>query len=217
MRDTLVVPIPWTFDSAAVRLAFDQAAASLVTLVGEVPDTSWSEPALGRWDTRSLVGHAARGLQTVTTYLDEPNDGTIVVDHPVEYYFAIVDQYGNTESVYERGVEAGERLGADPRAAVAGFAEAAIMRVGAARDDDIVATPFGGIPLGAYLPTRVLELTVHTIDLAAALGRVAPVESTPRGVSLAIAAALAERRGEGETLLLALTGRVQLPDHFGVL
>jgi hypothetical protein len=209
--------IPWTFDTASVRLALDQAATSLVLIVGEIPETAWNERALGRWDVRSLVGHAARGLQTVTTYLDEPNDGSIVIDHPVDYYLAVSGGLASSEAVYQRGVEAGKLLGSNPRATVAGFAEAAIERVGAARDDDIVASPVGGIPLSAYLPTRVLELTVHTIDLAAVIGRAAPVESTPRGVSLAIAAALAERRGEGQTLLVALTGRAPLPDRFGVL
>ncbi|HEY5153991.1 MAG TPA: hypothetical protein VIJ47_04600, partial [Acidimicrobiales bacterium] len=74
----------------------------------------------------------------------------------------------------------------------------------------------GTLSLGDYLGTRVVELTVHTLDLAAAVGWVdaEPPEAAAR-VSLIVLSALAAQPSSA-VLLRALTGRVPLLSGFSV-
>jgi hypothetical protein len=68
-----------------------------------------------------------------------------------------------------------------------------------------------------YLPTRVFELVVHTLDLAAALGLEAEPPPDALAVCLELAASLAQRRGAGPAVLMALSGRRPLPPDFSLL
>ena len=68
-----------------------------------------------------------------------------------------------------------------------------------------------------YLPTRTFELTVHTADLALAIGADLGVPTTAGGQSLELIAQLASFRGQAGALLLAATGRDPLPRGFTVL
>jgi hypothetical protein len=61
----------WTGADAQTLVAFEEAAQAFVDLVGRVRG-DWDRPGLGVWDLRALVGHTARALVTVTTYLDRP-------------------------------------------------------------------------------------------------------------------------------------------------
>jgi hypothetical protein len=78
----------------------------------------------------------------------------------------------------------------------------------AAPSEFVVAGPFGGISLDAYLETRVLEATVHGLDLAHALGEPAwrPPAAALR-ISLHLLTELALRRSEAARLLGMMTGR----------
>jgi hypothetical protein len=78
-------------------------------------------------------------------------------------------------------------------------------------------TPFGGIRLREYLPTRTFELTVHGLDLTHALGVPAALPAAALEASLNLAAALAVHTGKAGHLLLAATGRRQLPAGFNLL
>ena len=81
----------------------------------------------------------------------------------------------------------------------------------------MIETIAGGMRLSDYLPTRTFELVVHTLDIAAALGRdtSAPPQALAEAVHLATE--LAVLKGDGQPLLLALTGRNALPDQYSVL
>jgi hypothetical protein len=74
-------------------------------------------------------------------------------------------------------------------------------------DDALVATPVGGMQLAVYLPTRVVELTVHILDLANAVGVRTDRRRRAAEVALEVLAGLARRRGLAGPLLLAATGR----------
>ena len=54
-------------DSEAIRACYLGAARAFLDLVEQVPERAWSEPALGEWDVRGLIGHASRALSTVGT------------------------------------------------------------------------------------------------------------------------------------------------------
>jgi len=197
--------------------AFESAAGFFVDLVDTIPPTAWDRPGLGEWDLRSLVGHTGRSLITVTTYLTRPTE---VVDVPsaVEYYRWTVQQIGaDPAGVAERGRQAGIALGEDPAAAVRLLRDDAVTAVRQVDGDPIIETIAGGMHVSAYLPTRIFELTVHTLDIAAALGRVVAAPPEPLGDALDLAAKLALLKGDGEELLLGLTGRRPLPTNYSVL
>ncbi len=86
-----------------------------------------------------------------------------------------------------------------------------------ASDTALVGTPAGGMTLIAYLPTRILELSIHALDLAAALGVEGTVPESAALVTLDLVGTLAARRGRAADLLLAATGRRGLPSGYTVL
>jgi hypothetical protein len=93
-----------------------------------------------------------------------------------------------------------------------------VLPLVAARPDDApVQTAVGGMRLGDYLPTRVFELVVHTLDLAVALDLVVEPPAEALALCLELAANLAQQRGQGVAVLLALTGRRALASGFSLL
>ena len=146
--------------AAEVLEAYEAAARAFVDLVGRVED-GWDRPGLGSWDLRALVGHTARALITVTTYLDRP-----AADEQLTTAAAYVGHIGatdatDTEAVVARGVAAGAALGDDPYAWVSDAAEQALAKVRQSDPDALVETIGGGMRVAAYLPTRTFELVVH--------------------------------------------------------
>jgi hypothetical protein len=84
--------------------------------------------------------------------------------------------------------------------------------------DPLIAVIGGlGIRLHSYLPTRTFELAVHGLDIARAVG----ISYTPPAEVLeeatVLAARIAAAEGHGPTVLLALTGREELPRSFSVV
>src|SRR5699024_4329901 len=86
-------------------------------LVGRIPDAAWSEPGLGVWTVRDLVGHTSRAIVTVITYLDRPAERE-EVPSAAAYYALTKDAAADSDAVAERGREAGRRLGEDPAARI---------------------------------------------------------------------------------------------------
>jgi hypothetical protein len=73
------------------------------------------------------------------------------------------------------------------------------------------------MPFADYLATRVVEVTVHTADLCAALGRAADVPEPAGCVTLRVLADLLAATGAGTvtaSVIRALTGRGPLPAGF---
>src|SRR5262249_30998768 len=133
------------------------------------------------------------------------------------YYVTALQVYGNPDDVARRGQEAGAALGADPLASLRAIAERVFPLLAATSDDAQVGTLVGGMRLRDYLPTRVFELVVHTLDLAAALaGEVAP-PADALALCLELSVSLAQRRGNGPAVLMALNGRRPLPAGFSLM
>ncbi len=203
------------------RAEFASAAESFATLVRRVPDGTWDDPGLGDWDVRSLVGHASRSLITVSTYLRsaaQREDVTSAAD-----YYAWVHEYSanaGAAAIVERGRQAGRDLGEDPVATIDALVPRVLAEVAEVDEvDDRLIEVIGGLGmrLSSYLPTRTFELAVHGMDIAGAVG----IDFAPPDDVLAEAAALAARigvrLGRGPGLLLALTGRRDLPPGFSVV
>lgn len=202
-------------DWARVRDAFDQAARWFTHNVG-AGSGRWEEMALGEWTVRSLVGHTSRALLTVEAYLGSPAS-TVEVSTPVEYFRRALATVADPAAVAQRGRDAGIALGVDPQRAVADIAERVIGVTNARSGEALLTTPVGGMRLVDYLPTRTFELTVHTCDLAVALGLPCNVPEAAAAESLTVLGGLAAQADLAGPLLLAATGRQRLPAGFSVV
>jgi uncharacterized protein (TIGR03083 family) len=196
------------------REAFVAATAWYQAVLAQVGDR-WSLPGLGEWDVRALAGHTSRSLLTVETYLGQPA-AKVEVASAVDYY-AATRAIAAGPGVAQRGRDAGEALGADPVAAVATIAVRVLPLVEGLDGTELLTTIAGGMRLADYLPTRVFELVVHTVDLAVAIGVPAEPPSRPAALALGLISALAIADGNAATLLLATTGRIGLPPGFSVM
>ena len=195
---------------------FDTAGAWASEVVGAVPDRAWDERGLGEWSMRSLVGHTSRALLTVEQYLSAVADEE-ELRSAEEYYERVGSLPGADPAVVlQRGVDAGIALGASPAQRFAAIAERVAGRLHGV-DDRLLATLAGGIRLSSYLPTRVFELVVHGLDIARAAGLDAEPPRDCLARALELSTNLALRSGDGVRLLLALTGRAELPAGFTVL
>ncbi|WP_022902515.1 maleylpyruvate isomerase family mycothiol-dependent enzyme [Curtobacterium sp. B8] len=206
----------WTTTREAFEHAAEWFAATTAALDAVGPD-AWHRPALGEWTRSDLVGHTARALLTVEQYLE---DGTTTsTATTLDYYRTVRSSRADPAAVAERGRQAGRGLGADRITAVRAIVERVAGRVGSAPPDARVATPMGEWALAAYLPTRVFELTVHTIDLRVAAGLDADPPGAAAHEALRVLGLLvADADAEDATALLrALTGRAALPVGWSVL
>ena len=197
---------------------FASAARSFATLVHDIPATAWDGAGLGDWDLRSLVGHTSRSLITVSTYQQRPAE-TEDITTPQEYY-AMVNPSAlriDPADVAERGRQAGRDLGDDPAGAVDGLVDRVLGELTDIDDRLVLVLGGYGIRLFTYLPTRIFELAVHCLDIAGAVGVPFTLPTDVLDEAMVLAGRIAVDSGQGETVLLALTGRAGLPSPFSIV
>lgn len=201
---------------------FRLAASAFANAVARISDDDWDKPGLGEWDVRSLVGHTTRALLTVETYLASGSGPPELTD-PVEYYLAMLGDPADTAdtarraavnaAVAERGRQAGAELGVDPARYVTTTMERVVALVENSGADAPLATSAGTMTLEAYLPTRIFELAVHTLDLHRALHSDPDPQLDPAiALTWELLGQIARRRHRQADLVLSVTGRdVVLP------
>jgi len=199
-----------------IREAYEGAAWLFVNTVKQVGATQWEQPGLGVWTVRDLIGHTSRALLTVEMYLATPATQQEIM-RPVDYYLRVQASLADPGSVAARGRAAGLALGPDPITAVQDIAARVLAQVQTASDAVLVGTPVGGMRLIDYLPSRIFELTVHTLDLAVALPVMVTLPETVAAVALHLLADMALQPDKAAALLLAATGRRALSAGFSVL
>ncbi|MGB7447819.1 MAG: maleylpyruvate isomerase N-terminal domain-containing protein [Ornithinimicrobium sp.] len=197
------------------REAFDAAARWFAATVPS-DSAAWVLPGLGVWSVRDLVGHTSRALLTVESYLQQPAP-PVQVTSPAEYVALAMASVGDPQAVAQRGRDAGAALGDDLVSSVRVVVERVTTLVAGTEPTAVAATPVGAMHLQDYLPTRTFELTVHTCDLAVALGEPVQPPDPAAAESVGLVADLALRSGQAPALLLASTGRRALPSGFSVL
>lgn len=206
----------------AYRLIYLDAAQAFLELVRQVPGPAWERPGLGIWTVRELVGHASTAISGVLKALDGPAADNELLTSP-EAYFAhrrTLDPalYAAAAAAATASASpAADALGADPAAALQQLVQRLTDRLSEVRGDPLIRSAAGGMRLSAWLPTRTLELVVHSLDLAATIGLSARLPMTVAAETAAILGRLAVATGDGPTVLRALTGRGNLPDGFSVL
>ena len=204
--------------SVRVRESFGESADFLVSVVDAVADDQWDQPALGEWTVAQLAVHASRGASTVSAYADE--DAELTLHSAAEYYSTALAIEGVHGAVASRAVEQAEQVEGPVaeyvREAVSG-AEEVLTRIPA---DRVLGTVVGGIRLIDYLPTRIVELVVHTLDLADAIGAEVTVPRRAMAITLETLGDLAADRPDlldPALLVRALTGRGTLPPDANLL
>ena len=199
-----------------IRTAYVDAAVLFVDTVKQVGPAQWEQAGLGVWTIRDLVGHTSRALLTVEMYLAKPAVQREVM-RPADYYLRAQAGLADPASVAARGREAGAALGPDPIVAVQDIAARVLAQVQTASDAALVSTPVGGMRFIDYLPSRIFELAVHTLDLAAALPVTVTLPESVAAIALHLVADMAVQPEKAATMLLAATGRRALPAGFSVL
>jgi hypothetical protein len=177
-------------------LFFDTAEA-FVALVSEIPHDAWDRLGLGVWDVRSLVGHTARAITTVTDYLPHRPDA-VELGSAAEYLAAgFRSDPAAHAAVAARGVAAGHELGDEPAEVIETMIERVRASLATIEDDPIIEVRLGAMRLNDYLETRIVELVVHISDIAAATGLTAhlPSAALERTLQVITAAALLNDRG----------------------
>lgn len=212
-----MTPIRITYLAAAdVTAAF--LAAPAVT-------AAWEEPsALADMSVGALAAHLARQIFNVERVLAEPpttQDPISVLEHyaRVQWIGAAHDDQPN---VMVRETSAGQAaagpatLAADVSAAVGRLRPA----LAAEPDDRVVPVPWGSAPLTLddLLVTRLLEITVHSDDLAASLGQpLPPLPAEAIDITVTLLARLAVRRHGAEAVLRALSRSERAPASIAAL
>lgn len=201
------------YPGQATPTQWDESRALLLGTAGEVLEildhvTDWGRPALGEWDLAELTAHTTRALTTPVQYLDRPAGSTPDLDGPAAYFIAYLDGRDEDLAAAIAGRARAEASAvADPVAEYRTALHTLDGRLASVDGDVVVATPFGSMTVADYLPTRLLEVTVHGLDIAAALGhRWDPPRATVRAV-LGILADIAVARGDATGLISLLTGR----------
>ncbi|BDX30363.1 hypothetical protein TUM20985_09100 [Mycobacterium antarcticum] len=199
-------------------MTFDSAARAFAALVHTIPESAWAGPGLGEWDLRALVGHTSRSLITVSTYLQNTADHEDVHD-AADYYVKIADYAAaaGAAAIDERARKAGRELGEDPAAKIDVLLERVLEDVASVGDPLIEVIGGLGVRLSNYLPTRVFELAVHSLDIAKAANVGFALPPDVLADATALAARIGIALGRGEMVLTALTGRAPLPTGFSVV
>ncbi|MBM3939392.1 MAG: maleylpyruvate isomerase family mycothiol-dependent enzyme [SAR202 cluster bacterium] len=199
-----------------IRIAFKSAAQFLVDTVGRVPADKWGAPGLGEWTVRETVAHAARPFTTLVDGLGSPG-GDVTLLSAAAYFRAGMSAPNVNQGIAERGRQAAKEMGDDPAAYVGGLAKRALEASDRVADDFIMNVRFGTIRFADYLPTRTFELTVHTLDIAQAVGlKVTPPSTAARSVFDTLRD-IAIDQGKARQVIFALLGRGELPKGFTLL
>lgn len=174
------------------RTAFIEAATYAASLLGrsEVTDHWHEASVLPEFTIAGLAGHLLRGIKTVEKYLD----GSDPVGEPItaaDYYDSIAITPDISSSLNRDVRSRGEEEAAIGSLAVAEEASALIERLDArlateALDRRLQVLGELMITLDEYLRTRVVELVIHTEDLALSVDLPYPAEVAPAVATVAI-------------------------------
>jgi uncharacterized protein (TIGR03083 family) len=136
---------------------------------------TWTTPSgLGDWTVRELYAHVARGVETFVELLAQPPIAGEPEVPDAAAYFAALRPLGAAGAAH---VAETARVWAAARTdgeLVDVFAAPAAKVLGELNEDVVVRGIAGTIRVGDYAVTRVLEATVHLLDLADAVPQVSP-------------------------------------------
>lgn len=175
-----------TYAASTQALADESARAEAA--LRDLDDAAFDRPTrCEAWDVRALAGHLIRDVERLVTYAAA--DPPAQPDTDAETYFTY-DARAEAPRIARSTQETADRYLTND-ALVEGFAglwRAAVdvaRREGPDRVVGVALEPPMALRLDEYVPTRVLEMAVHGLDLAHALGR--PPWLTVQGARITIA------------------------------
>ncbi|WP_410816207.1 maleylpyruvate isomerase N-terminal domain-containing protein [Micromonospora sp. 050-3] len=156
-----------------VRAAFSAECARFTEILAELTDDDLSRPTdCPPWNVRYLIAHTRTGVGRLTDMLAAPAPPRAEVD--AAGYFGAAKFTAEVDADRIAGGQR-EALQVDRTALATEFDRAwraTEAAVAAAPPDRVVRTRHGdAMRLGEFLRTRVVEVGVHGLDLATALGR----------------------------------------------
>lgn len=195
------------FERDEVTAAFRFASHWWRSLVGAVDEARWGGPGIGEWSVLELVAHTNRVYRTLLDYIEGPvKDPTPIASAP-EYFRIVLAEQTPHLHIADRGREEGASYrGRDPMMITEDLAARAMKMVEAAPADTVMHLFVGEMVLPQYLATRIVELVVHGLDLAAAIGLPTDPPREASTVALSVLAALAGP-GDLSALVRLLSGR----------
>ncbi|MDQ2744017.1 MAG: maleylpyruvate isomerase N-terminal domain-containing protein [Chloroflexota bacterium] len=194
------------------RTFLDTLAAIRPVVASPQVAARWDEPSmLPEFSVRGLAGHVARASLTVDTYLDRPQPAGGVPISPAAYYANLDADIASSLNIGIR--QRGEELAAAGHERLV----AEIDRLAARVEERLVREPDDRLLMVAgndlmrlddYLVTRIVELTVHTDDLALSVGLDSPT-FPPEAIDITIdtLVGIARNRHGDRAVLLALSRR----------
>ncbi len=190
--------------------AYLSAAATAATLLrSPALAPAWTTPsALAEFRVSGLAGHMARGVFTLENYLDAPPPAP---DAPVidaaTYLMRVADLSPDDNAMVRERGEAEAEAGPDE---LIDRYDAALARLTSrlpALSADLGVPMVGGnvLPLDECLITRLVELLVHSDDLAVSIGVPSPeFDEAPADLVVSVLARFARRRHGTAPVLRAL-------------
>ena len=153
-------------------------------------------------------------MSTVEQHTTKPTDKPIT---GYRMYPPGSDPREINRAIAVRGREAGKGMGEDPVRFVNDLARRVLDKLPGIPDDSRVDRTSGVVLFRDYLLTRILELVVHTLDLASALGTKVTAPRQAMLDCLECVAISAVDQGKAELLAMAVTGRIPLPQGFSLV
>lgn len=189
-----------------IRWAYEQAVQWFVASAARVPADAWTQHAMDRWTVRELVAHTSRSLDLVTKYLDAASGPVTILGRTGFTRLVFANPTPTLHrDVAERARETADALGPDIVMGVWRLGDDVLNRLATTPDDAPCTTHIGTLSLIDYLPSRVGELVVHTLDLYKAMDwSTDDAPALPIEVTLSFVAALADP----VKAILALSGRI---------
>jgi uncharacterized protein (TIGR03083 family) len=208
---------PDSDDVQMSREAYLDSAEFFAGVVDKIDIDGWEGHAMGEWTARDLAGHTYRSLTTILSYSSPPAE-TVEVETAVDFVIrATTGPNTDPRRVAELGRAAGLEIIDSPQMMVRGFFNFVREKLTDLDDDTIMKSPMGGIRLSEYLKVRTMEMVIHTLDLAQAVGQDVEPPASGMQVTLDLLSGVAVKRGLGPSLALAATGRGPLPGGFTLL
>lgn len=209
-----------------IRELYLQVAAATADLLG-TPEVAehWDEPsALAEFTVRGLAGHLAGQVFFLPAMLAEPVPAEPVI--PLSEYYARVSWIGSDiDTPFNKGIRSGgEQEAAGGPAALAARVAACVAELRASLPtvpDRPVRRPTWGpwsITFDSFVTSRLLELVVHSDDLAYSAGLATPA-FPPRAVETVVdlLTRIALRRHGTTAVLRALSRAERAPDSISAL
>ncbi len=204
---------------AAQVATYVTTAHGVATVVDSIEDPD--VPGLGEWTVIELAAHTMRALTTVEQYVAAGAAGPPQLEDAAAYVAAYLDARRRhpelDAQVAARGRRSAGALGDDPGVEFSATVARVAALLATTDGETTVSTPWGAIRLVDYLRTRVMELVMHGMDLAAALSvdwRPPPEALTD---TLHLLSDVAVRTGAGPDLARMLGGRVTAADVLPII